>query len=150
MPARKMPVEIDVIEQLYGDGEISVERVCGLAEDRPSAWHIISSFVTARTAALFVVAKGEMRALRDWETAALVRNRLHGSSEVVPSDDRLLLRAAAGTTEAYQHDFGGWFNRTLVEANGTNGTIVFQSGADGSLGVLPSSGDEKTPKDIPS
>jgi hypothetical protein len=111
MTSGKMPVRIDVIEQLYGDGEVTVEMVSRMAGNQASAWGVISSLVAEHIATLFVLESGMVRPLVEWEVSALLRNRLHHSTEVTPHDDCLLLRHGEKMIDAYEREFGDWYRR---------------------------------------
>ena len=108
MHDRKMPVHLDLIEQLYAMGELSVDEVYLICPDRSAAWRAIAALVTSRVAALGVVEEGAIRILHDWESSAVIRNRIDGSAESTPIDEALRVCATDRTSEAYHRDFGEW------------------------------------------
>jgi hypothetical protein len=106
---RKMPLEIDLIETLYGVGEVAVPILLQMADTPDAAWRVLAAMRGAQTAALVVIEAGDERRLSDWEIAAILRNRLKGSREPCPSNESLVIRATDNTDAAYHRDFGNWY-----------------------------------------
>jgi hypothetical protein len=111
MSSDKMPMDLDVIEQLYADGQVRVSSIVRMAADASTAWRMIASLLGAHAADLNVTDISATRRLDEWEVAALLRNRLHGSAEATPPDEALRLHSTERTKEAYHRDFGKWFDR---------------------------------------
>jgi hypothetical protein len=109
----EIPPEIDIIEILYGSGDMTVPQVKLQVKSEETAWAVIPKLVAARIAALWVFEGDGVRELKDWELAAIVRSRTHRSAEVTPPDERLILRGAENLVEAYHRDFGNWYEQAF-------------------------------------
>ena len=112
MSLNKLPLEIDLIECLYGDGEVSIDIVLKMADSAHQAWQVIEAMTLAQTASLWLVDDNTARQLEHWEIASLTRST-RGSGEPSPPSASIRVRPGPLTAQAYHRDFGAWYNRTL-------------------------------------
>ncbi|MBC7773709.1 MAG: hypothetical protein H7210_14545 [Pyrinomonadaceae bacterium] len=110
MNSSPCPLEIDLVEVLYGTGEVSIPLLYLMARDKSYAWRVASGKLADQVAVLWLQSDHETRRLQPWEVASVIRSRLHGSSEITPADEMLVLKSAPKTSVAYHNEFWPWFD----------------------------------------
>lgn len=119
-----IPPRTDLIESLYGLGELAMDDVhthCGSVE---AAWRIVPHLVDEQIASLWICEEAERgvegvveRELERWEIEQLVRTRLRGSGESLIRESRLVLKAGPHVERACLDEFWPWFEQKYRKAD---------------------------------
>ena len=114
MRGDKLPVGLDLIEQLSSMGEVSVDDAVRLADGAQVAWQAIGALLAKGQAMLWLRqspkanAGGQERTLEIWEVEAIVRNRIGATGESTPPDRELVLRPGRDTDAANRREVWRW------------------------------------------
>ena len=111
MMSGKPPIEIDLIECLYTDGAVPVPIMMRMGGKH--AWIAANKLIREGVAAMWVKSDGAERQMLDWECDALVRARLHGSTEETPGDEALTLKPTELIRKLYHERFGAWYDENV-------------------------------------
>lgn len=114
MRGDKLPVHLDLIEQLHAAGEVSIDDAARLADGAQRAWQAIDALLVQGQATLCLRqspeanTSGEARPLENWEVDAIIRNRIGTTGEATPPDRELILRPGPDTDAAYRREVWRW------------------------------------------